>query len=112
MRQAASVLALILLPAVAEAADLTWECRHLQVTLGPDAAWKSVLDKQTRKDYCPPGKPVRIAAVQIAGKSHEADRASLDGGRLTIGFAHCDTRLTYTVRGTIRPCCLALWICP
>jgi len=99
----ASCLAVLLSIAMtdgAPAADVVFENARLRAVLGDDACWRSLVDKATGKDYHPAGKRVSFAAARVAKKTRHANRASLEGDRLVVGFAGCDTQLTYQVAAT------------
>jgi hypothetical protein len=87
----------LLVPVRNAAAEIVWENPRLRVVLGEDAAWRSVADKQSGKEYCAAEKRVRLAAVQVGGKHCEAASASLQDKRLVVGFSGCDTKLVYEV---------------
>ncbi len=93
----AGVAVLAALPQAAMG-QVVFENARLRAVLGPDAAWRSVVDRAAGKDHCAAGARVRFASVRVAGKWHEANSAHLDGERLTVGFAGIDTRLVYTVK--------------
>jgi len=91
---------------------------RLRLVLGADATVRVLADKATAKDYCAQGKGAPFASVTVparpggsdgSDKSDKSDRsdkpertcrssgAALDGGRLTLAFDGCDTRLVYAV---------------
>jgi hypothetical protein len=82
------------------AADVVFENARFRATLGQDAVWRSLVDKATGKDYCAADKRVTFACARVEGKTRPADRASLAGGRLTVGLAGCNTQLVYQVSTT------------
>lgn len=87
----------LLLAADAAAADVVFENARLRAVLGDDAVWRSLRDKAGGEEYCAADKRVSFAEARVAGKARAANRASLDGQRLTVGLADCDTRLVYAV---------------
>ena len=87
----------LLWPVQGATAEIAWENLRLRVVLGDDAAWRSVTDKQSGKQYCAAEKRVRLAAVQAGGKHCEAASASLQDKRLVVGFSGCDAKLVYEV---------------
>ena len=68
-------------------ADVVLENPRLRAVLGEDAIWQSLADKVTGKDYCATKSRTCIATVRIAGKTYNANHASLADDRLTLGFA-------------------------
>jgi len=82
----------------APAGEIILENQRLRLVLGEDAAWRAVVDTATGKEYCAQGKRIALASVRAQDRSCQANRAELEGGRLTIGFEGCDTRLTYAVK--------------
>jgi len=79
------------------AADVVFENARFRAVLGEDAVWRSLVDKSTGTDYCATAGSVSVADVRVDGKTYGANRASLEGDRLIVAFAGCDTRLSYTV---------------
>jgi len=80
--------------------EIVVENPRLRIVLGEDAVVRSVVDKGTKSEYCPPNARLCFAAARIGGKTVEAGRAALEGQRLTLEFAGCDTRLAYAVSAT------------
>lgn len=104
--------------------EIVFENARVRAVLGDDAAWRSITDKKSGAELCATSEhvvfaSVRIAPVEVRGsgadggsvidqqaamaaesktKSRAAKRASFADGKLTVGFAGCDTRLTYAVR--------------
>jgi hypothetical protein len=68
--------------------------------IGADAVWKAIVAKDTGKDYCVREKRIPAAQVRIDGTWHAANRAAMEGERLTLRFDGCDTRLVYAVDTT------------
>ena len=77
--------------------DIVLENARVRALLGEDAAWRSFIDKATRKEYLPAGQRVYLAAVRIGNHTHPACRARLSGRLLEVGFSDTDTRLSYDV---------------
>ncbi|HUT92335.1 MAG TPA: hypothetical protein VMY37_22765 [Thermoguttaceae bacterium] len=94
-----AVLALVL-GARGSGAEIALENARFRTALGDDAVWRSLADKATGADYCAADKRISFAAVRVDGKTRNASGASLDGDRLTIAFADCDTQLVYAVSTT------------
>ena len=88
---------LLVFGSLAGGGELVFETPRLRAVLGDDAAWRALVDKASGRDLCPKAPRIAFAAAQVGGHTRQADRAALDGDRLTIGFAGCDTRLTYRV---------------
>jgi len=86
--------------AAAPAAEVVLENPRMRAVLGEDAVWRSLGDKPAGKELCAADKRVSLAAVELSGRWHNADRASLTGDQLTVSFDGCDTRLTYAVTAT------------
>ena len=83
----------------AAAGDVVVESPRLRLVIGEDAAWRSVAGKATGKDYCAQGKGAPLAAVRIADRTHRSHRSYWEpGGKLTLAFDGCDTRLAYAVK--------------
>ncbi len=78
-------------------ADVVLENARLRAVLDDNAAWRSLVDKASGRDYCAPDKRPSIGDVRVEGKTHRASRAALDDDRLTLAFSDCDTQLVYTV---------------
>jgi len=78
-------------------ADTVIENNRVKLVIGEDAAWKSIVDKKTGKEWCYTGKPVYVADGRINGHGDRASAASMDGKLLTIKFAKNDTELVYEV---------------
>jgi hypothetical protein len=95
-----AAVAVAALVSTATAGDIVLENARLRAVLGDDAAWRSLVDKTTGKEYCPAGKRIAFADAKIGEKTHVANRASLAGDRLTIGLGKCETQLTYVVTKT------------
>jgi len=79
------------------AADVAFENARFRAVLGGDAVWRSLVDKTSGRDYCAADGKMPVATVRVEGKTCSADRASLAGERLTVGFRGCDTQLVYAV---------------
>ncbi len=84
-------------PAAEVGIPIVFENPRVRMVLGADAAWRSIVDKKTGRDYCPRDKKVRFASARVGQATREANRATQAGNRLVIGFAGCDTQLTYVV---------------
>ncbi len=103
--------------------EIVFENARVRAVLGEDAAWRSVTDKKSGTEYCAANQravfaSARIAPLEVRGagadgsvidqqaamamvsktKTHDANRAEFADGKLTIGFASCDTRVTYSVK--------------
>ena len=116
--------ALLLRAADAPPADIVLENARVRAVLGPDAAWRSLVEKATGRELLAPGARVALAAATFeaeaeafgAGtdgnvhdqqkriaeaaarrKTVQASRAALAGDRLTLGFAGTDCELTLRV---------------
>ncbi len=93
-----TVVVLALIPCWrASGAEIALENGRFRAVLGDDAVWRSLVDKASGNDYCAAEEAVAMAAVRVEGITRVADRASLDGERLVVGFAGCDTQLVYAV---------------
>ena len=102
MRKASWIIAVVGLVVCVrgKAAEVVFENPRLRVVLGEDALWLSLVDKTTGEDYCALDRRVSFAAVRVADKTSNANRASLADDRLSIAFADCDTQLIYAVDAT------------
>jgi len=81
-------------------AAVVLENSRFRVVLGANAAWQSLTEKATGEELAVAEGPVPVAAVIVDGSTRSADRAALAEGRLTLGFAGCDTKLVYAVEST------------
>ena len=77
--------------------DIVLENTRFRAVLGADAAWRSLVDKATRTDYAARGARTSFALARVGGRDRSAEAASMSDGKLVVGFAGCDTRLTYAV---------------
>ncbi len=104
--------------------DIVLECDRLRAVLGPDAAWRSLVEKASGRELLAPGTRVALAAATFeaeaeapgAGtdgnvhdqqrriaeaasrrKTVQASRAARSGDTLTIEFAGIDCTLSYCV---------------
>jgi hypothetical protein len=93
----ATVALVIGLSAQSPGAEIVFQNARFRAGLGEDAVWRSLVDTTTGHDYCAADKRVAFATVRVDEKTHTANRASLAGDRLTVGFAGCDTQLVYAV---------------
>jgi len=73
---------------------------RFRAELGTDGAWQSLVEKATGEALLADGQPLPLAVVVVEGTTRSASRASLADGRLTVGFANCDTQLLYDVDAT------------
>ncbi|MEW6354984.1 MAG: hypothetical protein AB1696_01545 [Planctomycetota bacterium] len=78
-------------------ADAIIENDRVKLVLGDNAAWKSVVDKRTGKEWCYAGSPVPVADGRFNEQGDQAAAASMDGKLLTIKFAKNNTQLVYEV---------------
>ncbi|NQT51150.1 hypothetical protein HQ576_03830, partial [bacterium] len=101
LRTTLALATAFILATAACAADIAFENRRVRVVLGDDAVWRSIVAKDTGRNLCPKAAKVPFATARVAGKTHQANRATLDGDRLTVGFKGADTVLVYRV--TTRP---------
>jgi len=90
------------------ATEIVFENSRMRAVLGKDAVWKSLIDKTTGHEYCAASKNVRFATVRLSGKTHDADAARLNDGRLTVSFQGCDTQLVYAVTASDDWCALRI----
>jgi len=108
----------------AAAGDIVIECGRLRAVLGPDAAWRSLMEKASGRELLAPGGRVafaaatfeesvpapgagtdgnvhdqqrRIAEAAARRKAVPASRAALVGDRLTLGFAGADCEVAFRV---------------
>lgn len=81
----------------AEAADIVFDGPRVKAVLGDDGVWKSLALKPSGRELLAAGKRLPLAEVVIGQKHYAANRAAMDGARLTVGFAGCDTQLVYGV---------------
>jgi len=97
-------LAFAVVGVAAVAGEIAIENPRLRMVLGEDATLRSLADKATGKDYFARGKRGGLAAVRIADRTYRSYRshwrgaAAPQGGRLTLAFDGCDTRLVYAVK--------------
>jgi len=79
--------------------QIVLENPRVRAVLGPDAVWRAVVSKGSadRMDYRAAAATGTCALVRVAGADRPANRAAMKDGKLTLGFAGCDTRLTYAV---------------
>ncbi|MBC8870857.1 MAG: hypothetical protein H8E44_15645 [Planctomycetes bacterium] len=82
------------------AADVVLENARFRAVLGEDAVWRSLVDKATNTEYCAADKKVTFGTVRVDGKTRNANRVELADDRLTVAFADCDAKLTYSVEVT------------
>lgn len=81
----------------AGAQDIVLENRRVRAVLGQDAVWRAVVGKASGTDYAAKGVRTSFALAHVAGTDRPANRASMSDGKLVLGFAGCDTRVTYAV---------------
>lgn len=100
MRQTLACLALwslfsvFLLPVDAQ---VTIENARTRLILNDDATWGSLVDGASGRDCLPQDAGVKLAAVRIDGKTHEASALTGDGNGLTLRFTDIDTVFTYAI---------------
>ncbi len=82
------------------AGEIVFENARLRAVLGEDAVWQSLVDKPSGKDYCAADSKLSFAHARVDGKTRTAGQAALDGDRLTIALAGCDTQLVYQLANT------------
>ena len=97
MRYLSAIFLLGALATAASTGEVVFENPRIRGILGQDAAWRSITDKASGKEYGVLNKRIPFAAARIGGTWHEANSAALAGDQLTIAFAGADTRLTYAV---------------
>ena len=97
LRATLVLAAAFILATAACAADIAFENRRVRAVLGDNAVWRAIVAKDTRQDLCSKAAGVPFATARVVGKTHQANRASLDGDRLTVGFKGADTVLVYRV---------------
>ncbi len=79
------------------AADVVLENARFKAVLSEKAVWQSFVDKATGKEYCTVKAKLPLSTALVEGKTRRANRLSFEGDRLVVGFADCDTQLTYAV---------------
>jgi len=89
--------AVALAVATTNGGEIVLENPRVRAVLGPDAVWREVVCKATRTRYEAKNVRMSFGLANVAGTNRPANRASLSNGKLVIGFAGCDTQLTYAV---------------
>ena len=118
------LMIVLLLAPPARAGEIVFKSSRVRAVLSDDATWRSIADKKSGMEFSAAGQKIAFASVRVvpleagvAGADggsvidqqaamarvnkteyHNANRAEFADGKLTISFAGCDTRLTYSVK--------------
>ena len=92
-----SLVVLLAAAALARAGGVVLETPRIRAVVGADAVWRSLTEKKSGRELCAAAARMPFAAARVDGTTRGANRAAFADGRLTVGFAGCNTQLTYAV---------------
>ena len=78
-------------------ADVVIENGRVRVVIGSDAAWRSLVDKRTGKEWCYTARRTALVEAHIEGRNTSASSLTWDGRHLRVNFAGRATVLVYDV---------------